>query len=514
MMDMSRVRAKHALLMSAVLLVVAVQGCKKKAAADDDTGSDAKPVVTVQAEKVAMGSITETVQADSVLQPLAQAAVVPKISSPVKKFYVQRGAKVRAGQVLAVLENADLAASVVDTRGSLTQAQAAYNTATKATVPEDLTTAEANVEQTKAALEVQRQQTESRANLLAEGAIPKRDYDTAKAALVQAQGAYDTAVQHLSGLKRASSQATVLNAQGGLESARGKYENAGAQLSYATIRSPLSGVVTDRPLFVGEMAQAGTPLLTVMDISSVLAKVHLPEEQAVRLKVGDKAHAQVQGEDDTADGAVSLVSPAADAGTTTIEVWVKIPNRDAHLRPGTPVHVSIEERTLDNITTVPNESIITTKTGGTAVMVIGSDNVAHERDVKLGVTDGKDTQVLEGVHVGEMVVTTGSQSLEDGTAVKVGAADEDEDKKGGGDSGDKAGADDKAAKSGPDEGGDAAAAKGGSDAGAAQNGDAANASGNAGKGSGAAGKGSSNANGSGTSSAGHGAGNASAGGKS
>lgn len=414
---------------AALLVCLSVQGCKKSGGDDDDAGPKGAAVVTVQAEKAATGSLTETVQADTVLVPVAQAAIVPKISSPIRKFLVQRGDRVRAGQALAELESADLAASVTDTRGTLEQAQATFNTTSRAQVVEDLQQAKLNVEQTKSALAVQKAQTDSRANLLQQGAIPRRDYDTSKAALVAAQAAYDIAVQHLSSLEKVSQQATVQNAQGGLTSARGKYEAAESALHYATVRSPINGVITDRPLYAGEMAQAGQPLLTVMDTSVLLAKVHLPQAKATLLKVGNKGSVTVQGTNQTAEGTVSLISPALDAGSTTLEVWLKLPNAAAKLRPGTPVHVSLETRTLDNVITVPAESIIATKSGATAVMVIGADGAAHQREVKLGISDGKDTQVLDGVKPGELIVTTGSQSLEDGTKVKVGAAEDDDDKK-------------------------------------------------------------------------------------
>ena len=410
----------------ALAFVAAMSGCKKSA---EDA---AVPTVTVQAEKAAVGSLTETVEADTVLTPQAQAAIVPKISSPVKQFMVQRGSRVRPGQVLAVLENSDLAAAVVDTKGGLLQAQASYNTTTKASVLEDMKTAELAVEQAKANLDVQKMQTESRQNLLAHGAIPRRDYETAKAALVQAQAAYDIAAQHLASMKGVSRAATVQGAEGGLDSAKGKYSAAASALSYATIRSPIRGVVTDRPLFPGEMAQAGQPLLTVMDTSALLAKVHLPQAQTSGLHVGDKASVTVQGTDEKASGSISLISPALDTGSTTLEIWVKVPNGKAELKPGTPVHVAIEARTLENVTTVPAESVVTTKTGGDAVMVVGADGLAHEREVKLGVTDGKDTQVLDGVRAGEMVVTVGTHSLEDKTKVTVGPAEGAEDSKAGG----------------------------------------------------------------------------------
>ena len=92
------------------LALMLVSGCKK----------ETPPVteVTVQAEHPEQGSISEHITVDAVLSPLAQASIAPKITAPVRKFYVQRGAKVKEGQLLATLENSDLAAAALDNKGS------------------------------------------------------------------------------------------------------------------------------------------------------------------------------------------------------------------------------------------------------------------------------------------------------------------------------------------------------------------------------------------------------------
>ena len=129
-----------ALLLASTLFT----GCKAK----EETPT---AEVSVEAVAVAKQPLTQEVTTDAVLAPLAQAAITPKITAPVHKFYVQRGAKVKAGQLLAVLENRDLTAAELDTKGSYEQAQAAFQTATKASVPEDYKKAEQDVAQTKAA---------------------------------------------------------------------------------------------------------------------------------------------------------------------------------------------------------------------------------------------------------------------------------------------------------------------------------------------------------------------------
>jgi multidrug efflux pump subunit AcrA (membrane-fusion protein) len=409
-------------LCASLVFACLLSGCKKT---DQVEASE----VAVQAEKAAVKPLTEYVSGDSVLAPQAQAAIVPKISAPVKAFLVQRGARVKQGQLLAELENADLDAAVRDSRGAMKQADAAYVTTTKAGVVEDLQKAKLDVAQAKANLEVAQNAFDARDSLLREGAIPRRDVETAHAGLVQAKAAFDIAERHLNSINSVSQSATIDNAEGARESAQGKYEAAQAALGYSEIRSPIDGVVTDRPLFAGEMANAGQAIVIVMDVSTLIAKIHLSPEQAAALKPGDEAMLTIPGVDAPVKGKVTLISPALDTGSTTLEVWVATPNEDDKYKVGTSVHVSVATRTIKNALCVPNEAIIANKAGDPAVMVIGADGVANQKTVKTGITDGQATQILSGLAAGDQVVTKGAYGMDDGTKVKiaaVGAADDDE----------------------------------------------------------------------------------------
>ena len=390
-------------------------GCKKETAPAVE--------VTVQAEHPEQGTISEHITVDAILAPLAQAAIEPKITAPVRKFYVQRGSKVKEGELLAVLENADLTAAALDNKGSYVAAQAAYDTATKAQVPEDVQKAELDFAQAKANLDLNQSIVNSRKQLFAEGAIPGRDLDTAQAALVQAQAAYNTAAKHLESMKAVTRESALKAAQGQLSSAEGKLKGADAQVSYSEIRSPINGVVTDRPLFAGETAAAGAPLLTVMDTSSLLAKAHVAQNVVQQMKVGDEARLQVPGVADPATAKVFLISPALDPGSTTVEVWLKIDNKAGTLKVGTPVKAFITGRTVENALKIPREAVITAQDGGKSVMVVGSDGAAHKKAVALGISDDGDVQVLSGVTASDVVITGGAYGLDEGTKVKVGPAE-------------------------------------------------------------------------------------------
>jgi RND family efflux transporter MFP subunit len=420
---MQSARAAVALAVATVIAAsVSLAGCNK----GDATPT---PVVAVQAEHPATGAIAEHIPADAVLAPLAQAAISPKISAPVRHFYVQRGSHVKAGQLLAVLENRDLTAAALDNRGAYTAAQAAYATTTQAQVPEEYQKAQLDLAQAKANLDLNQHIVNARKQLFEEGAIPGRDLDTAQAALVQAQAAYDAAAKHLESQKSIAHKASLEAAKGQLTSAEGKYQGAQAQVSYSEIRSPISGVVTDRPLFAGETATAGSTLLTVMDTSALLAKVHLAQQPAQEMKVGDAATIMVPGVADPVQAKVSLISPALDPGSTTVEIWLLVNNKKGDLKVGTPVHASIVGRQMAQALTVPTSALLTAQDGTKSVIVVGNDGAAHSKPVSVGITDDGRAQITSGLTTADMVITSGNYALEEGTKVKVGAAEADDAKK-------------------------------------------------------------------------------------
>jgi multidrug efflux pump subunit AcrA (membrane-fusion protein) len=332
--------------------------------------------------------------------------------------------------LLAVLENRDLSAQALDNQGQYTAAQAAFDMQTKAQVPEDYHKAELDVAQAKAQLDLQQQIVDARRKLFAEGAIPGRDYDTAAAALVQAQAACDVARNHMESLKAVSRAASLSQAEGQLSSAKGKYLAAEAQVSYSEVHSPIAGVVTDRPLFPGETVSAGSTLITVMDTSSLIAKVHLAQTAAQQLKVGDDASVSVPGIEKPVPGKVYLISPALDPASTTIEVWLRVNNKGEEYKAGTPVRTSIKGRTFEKAVKIPLSAVLTAQDGSKSVMIVGSDGAAHKTPVELGINDGDDVQVEKGLGGSELVITTGSYGLDDGTNVKVGKPP-DEDHTGG-----------------------------------------------------------------------------------
>ena len=403
-------------MLALTIAIAAFTGCSKPAAEVEAEAAGPRPV---QVTEVRSGSIQRAITAEGILRAVDQSAVTSKISAPVKQFLVNRGDHVKAGQVLAILESADLTAVVADAKGAYDQAVASYRTVSASSVLEELGKAQSDVEAAKQVLDAAQKLLDSRQDLFRQGALARRQVDEAAVAQAQAKSQYDIAQRHLESFRSVARQETINSAAGQRDSAKGKYDNAVAQLSYAVIHSPIAGVVAERPAFAGEMASAGTPLITIMNISRIIARVNVPQGQAGYVRIGQPAQLAATDGSGEVQGRVTVVSPAVDPQSTTVEVWVEAPNPGERLRPGGTVHVLILADTVNRTALVPPAALNQSQEGGTAVIVVGTDSTAHQRKVQVGIRTAEAIQILGGVEVGARVITEGGLGIEDGTKVEV-----------------------------------------------------------------------------------------------
>lgn len=394
-------------------LLMAMAGCGKK------EEKEAEPIIPVQVTAARSDSIRRIVEADGILYPRNQASVVPKISAPVRTFYVNRGDHVREGQLLALLENRDLAAAAEESKGQWNQAEANYRSTTAATVPEEVVKAETDAKANKEAMDASKTVLESRQKLFQEGALARKLVDDAQVAYVQAHSQYEAAEQHLEALQSVGKQEQIKGAAAQVDTAKAHYQGAEAQLSYSEIHSPIAGVIADRGVYPGEMANAGSPLLTVMDVSRVVARANIPQSLAGYLKVGDAATVKPTDGGEALPGKVTVVSPAVDANSTTVQVWVETENPRERLKPGITVHVSVVASTIRDAVVIPVTALLPADDGSTQVIVVGSDSVAHTRKIETGARETDKVQVVSGLKPGEQVVTVGGIGVDDGAKVRV-----------------------------------------------------------------------------------------------
>ena len=411
----------HALALICCLLLLA--GCSKPKA-DEGEAAAATPVQTEAAKRE---TIHHTITAEAILYPRQQASIMPKINAPVARFLAQRGDHVKQGQLLAVLEDQDLLASAQESKQLYQQAQAGYQSTVSATMPDDLIKAKADADASRQALEAAQKVYESRLKLLQEGALSQRLVDESKLGQVQAQSQFDTAQQHLKSLQSVGQQEQVKIAQAQVDAAKAHYQGSAAQVAYAEIRSPINGVVADRGVSLGEIASSTSALMTVIDISQVIARATVSVQEAANIQLGRPA--TISGAGTELKGKVAVVSPAVDPNTTTVQVWVEAANPGERLKLGTTVEVSIDAGEVPDALIVPASALLNSDDGGEKVMVAGSDSLAHERSVKVGIHSGDDVQILDGLKPGDQVITQGALGLDDKAKIEIkkpGTKDEDD----------------------------------------------------------------------------------------
>ncbi len=375
-------------------------------------------VVSVQTTKVKRQTISDVITLGGTLYPLRQADISPKISAPVLRFYVDRGEQVHRGQLLAVLENKDLAAAATAAEGSYDQAQANYTTVEATTLPEQIQTAELNVRNAETSLKAQQKLYDSNLWLYQQHALARKMLDQAEVALTTAKSQYLTAKKHLENLQSTGKSEQLNAAKGQLESARGNHLAATAQLNYSKLRSPIDGVVADRSVYPGGIATAGTPLITVMDVSEVVVRLHVPQPQAALLHRGGTATLHVPGLKSGIPAKITVISPALDPNSTTVQIWVAAANPNHDLQPGTSVEVSMVAKVVPNALVAPASSILTASNGTTSVMVVKSDSRVYRQNVTTGIESNGNMQIVSGLEDGEEIVATGAYGLPDKTKVK------------------------------------------------------------------------------------------------
>jgi RND family efflux transporter MFP subunit len=227
-----------------------------------------------------------------------------------------------------------------------------------------------------------------RGHLFEEGAIPERD------------------------LLASQTERAQLNA---------RLELINTQLTFAELKSPFAGRITEQFLYPGDMAQPGAPVFTVVDAEVVVARAQVPETDAASLRPGlGCVFVPGSAAADTFAGRISVINPAVDSARQTVEVWCEIQNGQGRLLSGTFGEVRVQTGRPSKSVVVPLGAVqLAEGTHNGTVFVVDAKNVAHQTEIEGGVTlDGK-MQVLKGLQGGESVIVEGAYALPDGAAVRI-----------------------------------------------------------------------------------------------
>ena len=336
------------------------------------------------------GDLARSVVATGKVQPLTKVEIKSKASGIVKQLYVDYGERVKEGQILAELDKEQLEAAVREAKANLLAAEAAWERTKIAAEGPDLPFL-------KLALERARQ-------LYADGLI-------APSLLEDADKAYQMA---LNAQTAAKSQARVSKAE--VEKARAALERYESDLRYATIRSPMDGLVLSRDVEVGDavssilvLGSQATLVMTLGDVSEVYVLGKVDEADIGRVYMGQRARIVVESfKDKSFAGKVTKISPLGKEkdNVTTFEVRVSIQNPGGELKTNMTANAEIILEEKKSVLIVPESAVLYDKERKPSLEVPDprADGGKRKITVKLGISNGVKTELVEGLKEGDKVV--------------------------------------------------------------------------------------------------------------
>jgi cobalt-zinc-cadmium efflux system membrane fusion protein len=396
-------------------------------------------------------TLTVTLSPSASIVSLRQAQIVSKVAGYLEAVNARPGDVVRAGQVVAVVDHAQLDNAVAQAQAAVNAARASVATAqasvsaSKAQVlnaqaatrraEADLANAQASLVRTRAQAATAQAANQRAAQLFRDGLIAQAAADDARSAAEQAQAAVVAAEAQVR-----SVEASVQQSQAQLGVARANEAAAVAQVrtqeaqvanvmvavrtariarDNATIRAPWSGIVVARNLDPGAFVTPGTSsaILVIADLSQVAAVVSIPEGQMGGVRKGNAATINVDAfPGRTFTGKVARIAGGVDADTRTVKTEVDIPNPEGLLRPGMFARMALSAGTkralvvpLSAITVVGNQSF---------VWVLRDDRVTR-RQVTAGQTTSQVVEIVEGLTEQDTIVVRGTEMITEGGRVRA-----------------------------------------------------------------------------------------------
>jgi len=359
------------------------------------SGNKKKEQVQFNTAEVAPANIVNTVTATGTIEPVTSVTVGTQVSGIVSKLYVDYNSVVKKGQVIAELDKSNLVSELNSAKASLEQAKASLSSAESS-----LSYQVANFRRNKA--------------LYQKGLISGNDYESARLS-------YQTAM------------ASVSSARDQVSAAREQVKKAQTNLGYATITSPIDGIVLSKSVEEGQTVAASfsTPTLFTIakDLTNMQVVADVDEADIGDVKVGERVTFTVDAyPDNTFSGTVKQVHQEATTtnNVVTYSVVISAPNADLKLKPGLTATVTIYTQENKGVLSVPSKALRFTPeketVGGMKIKDIanaknkvwtieGNTVVAHR--VNIGMTDGSHTQILSGIRRGAKVITGISSATSD-----------------------------------------------------------------------------------------------------
>ena len=338
----------------------------------------------------------------------ANIALAPKYTGRIVQVCASLGDVVQAGQVLMVQDTGDLDISINQNSAA---ANAAHADAREAAAAYD-----ANYIKTRNAYELEQGKYERNKYLFSIGAISQDTLDSVNQEYMASKAAFEVLANQVDGSSAASVQSKEYTAE--------KQEHATAALRKQRedmiLRAPRDGIIGYRNAEAGAIATAGTKVLSLVDNRHINVDCTLSEGDAAILKTGMDVNVTIDALGQDYTGRIVYVSPAMDDSSKTYQVRIELGENSDTIKAGLFAHTAIDILQRPAALFVPKEAVLS-KNGRQSIFVLNPDGTVEEREVKIGLINDEDEEIIAGLSDGEIVVLSNQDKLQ--TGMKVDAAD-------------------------------------------------------------------------------------------
>jgi HlyD family secretion protein len=357
--------------------------------------------------------------------------VAAKVIGKVKFIGVEKGDRVREGDILVRLEDDEYQAQLQTAKGQLSALQARLEEAMNGSRPEEVAQAVANVESAKADLQNAKVTLDRAKSLVAENVAPRQSLD-------DAQARYDSALQRVNALQKTYELVRIGPRKEQIDSLRGQLEQMKGMVAFAEtnlantiIRAPVTGTILERGVekgefvttsFVGERGAKGY-VVTMADLNDLEAELDISQNDFAKLHSGQHGIVNTDAFPDRKyDGFIKEISPEANRQKATVQVKVKITKPDEYLRPEMNASVAFvsDEKPKAVTSEAPAKPVVLVPTAAIkdgAVFVL-LDGKAVRRPIKTGAVSPQGVRVEQGLIGGEDVIVNPPAGLKDGAKVR------------------------------------------------------------------------------------------------
>ena len=375
-------------------------------------------VIPVRTALVEKGEVNSFLKVTGVVEANETVRVTSEIMGQAKEIKVKDSEEIKKGDVLIVLGNEQIKIQVAQAQATLDSIQASYDKIKSGARPQEIKQAESAVLQAKINRDGAEENYLRMEKLFSEKAISEQQYEQAKNQYEIADAQYQSARESYELVIEGASEEDLKSFEAQVRQAKAALDIAKYQLKNTQITAPISGKATSITVSSGEMISPSMPLLTLIDISRIFVKVGISEKDISKIKIGQTVVLEIDAfPEEIFKGEVVSKGVAVDQISKTLEVKIEILQPEVDIPIGVFARGDILVKTNKNALIIPS-SALSRKKDGIYVYVI-EEGIARQKEVELGIIQDERIEILAGLSVGQEIVVSGNQELEDGLEVNV-----------------------------------------------------------------------------------------------